>query len=67
MFPSWKLPEAAIPAAEEARLLTRYVRQQYVGPTEAQQSAEVRLLVVMVLKKEKDSAVNLNDIIGFTK
>lgn len=65
---SWKLPEAAIPCAEEARLLTRYVREQYVGPTEAQQSAiEVRLLAVMVLKKEKDSAVNLNDIIGFTK
>ena len=67
MFPSWKLPEAAIPAAEEARLLTRYVREQYVGPTEAQQSAEVWLLVVMVLKKEKNSAVNLNDVIGFTK
>uniref|UniRef100_A0A3Q1LRE0 PAT complex subunit Asterix n=1 Tax=Bos taurus TaxID=9913 RepID=A0A3Q1LRE0_BOVIN len=37
-----KLPEAAIPAAEEARLLTRYVREQYVGPTEAQQSAELK-------------------------
>ena len=48
-------------------LLTCYVREQYVEPTEAQQSAEVRFLVVMVLKKEKNSALNLNDIIGFTK